>query len=270
MALVETYYPYNCFVDESIQERHGIKATGVSAYLAPFERWMKFEEEWHGILRHFKVPPDGKDGHNQPFMHMTDFLARKEQFRNDWGVEKRNDFMERVTMTISEHTVVGVSVSVIDSQFERILPSDAQGFWREPYFFCLWGVLTTLMGMEEHYEGMVLPSPFWFLFDPKPKAQRFAGALFSAVKVLNKTPEKFGQMGFGEMWRTPEIQAADILAYESVRRRCDREQNPKSAIRKSLQTLVRKQRVLLIEMEEANLARYVEFVRRKPEIGNGH
>src|SRR5260370_3100987 len=82
LAVVEVYYPYNCFVDESIQERYGVKATGVSAYLATFDNWMKFEEEWRGILDHYKIPLDGKEGHHQRFMHVTDFIARRRQFKH--------------------------------------------------------------------------------------------------------------------------------------------------------------------------------------------
>jgi len=33
LAVVETYYGYNAFVDESMQERYGINTTGVAAYV---------------------------------------------------------------------------------------------------------------------------------------------------------------------------------------------------------------------------------------------
>jgi len=217
-AVIEVYYPYNAFADESIQDRHGIKATGVAAYLATFDNWLKCEEEWRGILRHYKVPLDGKKGHDEPFMHMTDFVAGKKQFHNDWPNAKRDAFMERLTMTISEHTILGVSVSVIDQDFQQALDSSALGFWREPYFFCLWGAITTFMGLDERYEGMALPYPLWFLLGDRQKAREFGARIFHSVRILNGHPERFGSVGFGDAWRTPQIQAADILAYEGVRR----------------------------------------------------
>ncbi len=262
LAVVETYYPYNCFVDESIQDRYGPKATCVSAYLATFEAWLQFEQEWRGILRHFEIPLDGKQGHDQPFMHMTDFIAGKRQFQNDWSHQKRDEFMERLTMTISEHTIVGVSVSVMDEEFERVLPADARGFWREPYFFCLWGMLTTFIGFEEHYLGMVLPKPIWFLFDPRQKAKQFASQIFYGVKSLHSDRDVFGQMGFGEMWKTPQIQAADVLVYESARRRVELRNNPSATMRPSLAKLLRKQRVSMRELNEESLRKYMEFVNR--------
>jgi hypothetical protein len=55
LAVIETYYRYNAFVDESMQERHGIRATSVAAYVATFDRWLKFEEEWYSMLNSFQV-----------------------------------------------------------------------------------------------------------------------------------------------------------------------------------------------------------------------
>ncbi len=263
-AVIETYYPYNAFVDESIQERHGIKATGVAAYVATFDNWLKLEQEWRGILDFYKVPLDGKKGHDQPCMHMTDFIARKVQFENDWSDQKRNDFMERLTMTISEHTIVGISVSVIDADFERALDSGARGFWREPYFFCLWGTMTNVMSLDDRFEGMAIPYPLWFLLGDRQKARAFGAELFHAARVLNGHPERFGSVGFGAAWRTPQIQAADLLAYESARRRIELKNNPKVAMRPSLKKLIRKDKVLLMEMNEQNLRKYMQFVSDAP------
>jgi len=153
--VIETFHRYNAFIDESMQERHGLKVTSVGAYVGTFDRWLKFEEEWYGILKSFEIPLDGKPEHTLPFFHMTDFLARQKQFANDWSDNRRDQFMERLTMTISEHTIVGVSVSVNDAEFERVLPPDAHGFWREPYFFCVWGALQSLSIMERISRNLI-------------------------------------------------------------------------------------------------------------------
>jgi hypothetical protein len=99
---IKTSYPYNAFVDESVQERYGLKITGVAAYVATLENWLRLEGEWMRILRKFGMPLDGKEGHDQPFWHTTDFGARRKQFENDWPHEKRDALMERLTMTASE------------------------------------------------------------------------------------------------------------------------------------------------------------------------
>lgn len=258
---IEKFYPYNAFVDESIQERYGLKATGVAAYVATFSRWLELEKEWRGILNRFEVPLDGKAGHDQPFWHTTDFIAGKQQFQNDWSHEKRDELMERMTMTASEYTTVGVAVSVNNAEFERLLPDDARGFWRDPYFFCVWGMLQSLSTMEERF-GVVIHKPLWFLFDPRQKARQFAGEIFYTVKSQSTHPEMFGEMGFGEMWRTPQIQAADLLVYEATRHLIEYQHDQSVGLRKSLQTLGRKKNLFVVEVDEERLRAYVEFARR--------
>jgi len=50
------FYPYNAFVDESIQDqRYGIKANGVAAYVATFDNWLHLEKEWRQILANWSV-----------------------------------------------------------------------------------------------------------------------------------------------------------------------------------------------------------------------
>jgi len=198
-----------------------------------------------------------------PYFHMTDFLARRRQFANDWSDEKHNQFMERLTMMASEHTIVGVSVSVNDEQFERVLPVEAQGFWREPYFFCVWGALQSLSIMERISRiSLELAKPIWCLFDPRQKALEFAVRIFRVVKTQSEQPGTFGEMGFGEMWRTPEIQAADLLVYEGARHLIEKQHNPNAPMRASLQRLGRKQKLFMVEVTEESLRAYVELSRR--------
>lgn len=264
MALVETIYPYNAFLDESIQNRHGATIVGVAAYVASFDRWLALEVEWRGILKRFEVPLDGKEGHTEPFFHMTDFIARRAQFDNDWWNEKRDAFMERLTTAASEHTVAGVGVCVNAEEYDRVLPKEIQGFWREPYFFCVWGVMQTLSTLEERF-SIVLPTPIWCLFDRRQKARRFAPEIFYTVKDQSKSPTTFGQMGFGEMWNTPQLQATDLLVYEATRRKVDCDHEPSIAMRQSLTTLARKKKLLLVDVTEDGLRAYVEFARKAQE-----
>jgi hypothetical protein len=116
---------------------------------------------------------------------------------------------------------------------------------------------------------MISPAPIWFLFDPRQKALSFATRLFHAVKKIANDSSKFEEMGFGDMWKTPQIQAADILVYESVRRRCELQHNPRARMRPSLNKLLSKNRVLLQELEESSLYKYIEFVRRSGTSSEG-
>lgn len=257
LAVIDVIYPYNAFVDES----YGSPVAGVAAYVSGFDRWLKLEEEWRGILAKFEVPLDGKPEHLEPFFHTTDFIARKKQFENAWQDAKRDELMARLTTTASEHTVLGVGCCVNQQEYQRGLPDDIRGNWREPYFFCIWGVLGILLGLEDRYP-VTLPKPLWFLFDQRKKSVKFAAEIFYTVKRLRDKTGTFGSMGFGEMWNTPQLQAADLLVYETTRSNLERAHNPSVDMRKSLKTLGRKKNLLLIDINEERLQRYVKFVRQ--------
>jgi hypothetical protein len=207
--------------------------------VATFDNWLKLENEWMGILRKFEIPLDGKEGHDHALM-------------------------ERLTMTASEYTTIGVSVAVNNEHFQQILPLDVRGFWRDPYFFCAWGLLQSLSTMEERWTfDLGKHKPLWFLFDPRQKARQFAAEIFYNVKSQSKQPNTFGEMGFGEMWRTPQIQATDLLVYEATRHKLEYDHDQSVGLRRSLDTLGRKKRLFAVEVDEEQLRVYVEAAQRK-------
>jgi hypothetical protein len=260
LALVETIYPYNAFADESQQARFGRSVFGVAAYVAAFDRWIELEQRWREILHHFKVPLDGHPEHTEPFFHMTDFIARKEQFKNDWSDSKRDSFIELLTGIASDHTVTGVACCIDIDEYRRVLPDDVQDKFREPYFFCVWGVLSALSGLEDRFPIVLPNKPLWFLFDRKKKATKLASEIFYTVKEL-RANHVLGEMGFGAMWNTPQLQAADLLTYEAIRRSLEERDDPERPRRKSLQRLDRKGNLHFIHLNEDRLKRYIELVR---------
>jgi hypothetical protein len=259
LVMIQTFYPYNVYADESGQERFGRRVFGVASYVATFDRWLQLEERWREILAKFEVPLDGKPEHTEPFFHMTDFIARKKQFDNGWLDAKRDEFIELLTMTASEHTVAGVACCVDEEEYRRVLPADIQAQFREPYFFCVWGILSSLAGMEDRWP-ITLPKPLWFLFDRKKKAVQHAASVFYTTKTL-RANNVLESMGFGETWKTPQLQAADLLTYETVRRSLEERHDPSTPLRKSFQRLSRKKNLFVIHMNEDRLNRYVELAR---------
>jgi hypothetical protein len=157
-------------------------------------------------------------------------------------------------------------VTVNNEHFERILPSDVLGSWRDPYFFCAWGVLQSLSIMEEKWTiDLETHKPLWFLFDPRQKAKRFAAEIFYTVKSQSTKPDTFGYMGFGEMWRTPQIQATDLLVYEATRHKIEYDHDQNVGLRTSLRTLGRKGRLYAVEVNEEQLQAYTVAAQRKQQ-----
>lgn len=267
LAMVEIYYPYNAFVDESRQSRFGPAIYGVAAFVATFDRWLELEQRWREILHKFEVPLDGKPDHTEPFFHMTDFIARQKQFANDWSNDKRNEFIELLSRTAADHTVVGVACCVNEEEYQRVLPADIQEQFKKPHFFCIWGVLSSLAGLESRW-SIALPTPLWFLFDRKKKSVEHAARVFYTTKQL-RANAVLGEMGFGSMWNTPQLQATDLLVYEAVRRSAEERHDATLKARPPLQQLSRKGNLFIIHMDEERLSRYVELAREAEKVAMG-
>jgi hypothetical protein len=98
------------------------------------------------------------------------------------------------------------------------------------------------------------------MFDRKQKAVGLGSTIFSTTKNL-RANQVLGQMTFGEMWNTPQLQATDLLTYEAVRRSLEERHDPSTPIRRSLQRLGRKGNLYLIHLDEERLRRYLQLVR---------
>jgi hypothetical protein len=85
--VIEIFHKANTYVDESIRRDRGTGQwfCAVTAYVATLEAWIQAEKEWQGVLDHFGVSE----------FHLTDFLGRYQEFKNDWSDAKRDQFMER-------------------------------------------------------------------------------------------------------------------------------------------------------------------------------
>ena len=151
--------PYNVFVDESVQNRHGEDALAVTGYVASFEEWIELEREWRQVLAYYKIPG--------PF-HMTDFIARKGRFANDWTDQKRNEFIGRLAETAEQHTIAGIGCCILRSDYEKALPTNIIERWGDPYFFLTFSFLSVLLGLPKRHR-LTFPKPLYCLFDRKKK-----------------------------------------------------------------------------------------------------
>jgi len=169
-VVIEVFHKANTYVDESIRfdRENNQWLCCVSAYIAPFDSWITAEIEWQSVLDSFKVSE----------LHLTDFLARKAEFQNDWSNGKRNLFMERLCTIASEQPIMGAGCAISQRDWETGLSDSLRDEWKDPYYFCLYGMLS-LIRSKALRDRASLPLPLFFLFDNKPK---FEGA---ALKILS-------------------------------------------------------------------------------------
>src|SRR5271166_3710264 len=108
--------PYNVYIDDSTQYRYGKRIVGIGAYMGTFESWVRFEGDWRGVLSRGPFP----------YFHTTDFLARKPPFDNGWSNDQRNEFMERVTTTVSEYPTFGFNAALVCDEYDNLFPRHLQ------------------------------------------------------------------------------------------------------------------------------------------------
>jgi len=126
------------YVDESVQYQHVTgeakprRLYAVTGYIATFNRWLKLEHQWQEVLDHFGSPP----------FHLTEFMARQGDFKDlGWSDDKRNEYIELLCGIAAEHTIMGVGCGIYESDYTRALPRDLRYAWRDPYYFCIYGML---------------------------------------------------------------------------------------------------------------------------------
>src|SRR5260370_30562077 len=105
---------------------------------------------------------------------------------------------------------MGAGCGIFQDDYERALPADLREGWQDPYYFCIYGMLSIIRGAEARL-GKTLPKPLYFLFEEKKK---FAGAalrLFGDFKDKYNQDGLFGDAAFGSKKKYKPLQAADLL-----------------------------------------------------------
>ncbi len=259
LAVIQIVQPWNAYIDESGQSRHGKEAVAVAGYVATFDSWIRLEKEWNQVLEHAfrdsSVPADRR------FFHMTDFIARQKQFDNDWSNEKRDLFIERLATIAMQSTIMGFGAALLKEDYESALPLDIRDQWRDPYYFLVFNCLSAFMKAAK-WNRLELPRPVNVLFDNKPKFTGFATALFYAVKQHKDPDQVLGDAAFGSKIEHSPLQAADLLVYKVARWIIETEHDPTRKVRKSLDLLRRKLNIAIAFPSVQRLKLYADFVRR--------
>lgn len=220
----------------------------------------------HAVLpdsKLFKVPILDPEKQTKPFFHMTDFISRQKQFRNDWTDDTRNAFVGRLSTLASENTILGVGCGLIREEYEHSIPVDIRGEWRDPWYFLVFSCLSTLVGVQKIYQ-VAVPSPIYCLFDCKNKFVEMAGRIFYATKDDQEIDSKrlLGEMAFGSKEEIPPLQAVDLLAYSVVRNWVEEQHNPDKHF-KTYEVLNSRRTLFTPFLRSQHLRTYVEFVRRR-------
>jgi len=239
------------------------EVVGVAGYLATYERWTAFENEWNQAMHLYCVDD----------FHMGEFEGHWNEFadNNYWTPDIRERLISRVCQMCQEHSVFGVGCVISRDQYETDLPTDMQTDLRDPYYYCLYSCMSMLLNYRND-DRLTNIKPINFLFDNKKGRFRlgntmvtweaFAQELYQRVKAgLDDTGEVLGELSFGKRQDYPQIRAADLLVYECGKLRRQWLNEPQRPLRKSMRALLKSQNMLITFQTAVKLRNFVRVVR---------
>lgn len=186
------------YFDES-GKHTGSQAVVVAGFLSTDDRWRALEREWNGVLQ-----PNGLE-----FFHMTDYENRQKVYA-EWSPAKRRDVIKRLLGIMKRDLLMGFEAVVLTSEYES-LDADDKAILGSPYVLCAeW---CTHLVSEYLTKGN----------SPDRVAYFFEGGAYGASELLlrNRSPKwrewhRVLALSFLDK-KQPQIQAADILAYEACK-----------------------------------------------------
>jgi hypothetical protein len=180
----------------------------VGGYQASAEQWREFSRNWDEVneIEHFGI------------FRMSDFVARKQQF-TQWDDTKRQRIVEKLMNIINTRTLCGFAYAVIKADFDRVVPPDLRArLGGNHYAFTVMACTGAIRDWREKY---AIDVPMDYIFEKGTKGEgEVMKMLGQAAKQLG-VYEALGLMPDGFSFqpknRLVQLQAADMLAYESYR-----------------------------------------------------
>lgn len=200
----------------------------VGCCLSTVEEWRKLGVRWKSELK--RKP-------RIPFFHMTDYESRHRYF-SDWSNVMRVKRLQRFHQIMKDHIKYHFSGTVNRADIDTIF-SKRKG--KQPlldyYFF---GTVVCMDAISTWCEKNQYDKPIHYVFAHLDKQGSYFDEWFA--HCLN-TPELRKRYRLASMWArgimkdVPQLQAADILAYEMNKRAVNEFGEGKNFVRKSLDNL---------------------------------
>lgn len=194
----------------------------IAGYIAGATDWKHFAAEWNQLL----------SGENITHFHMTDFESRHGEFIG-WDDQRRIRVIKRAIEIIHRRTIKGFSCSVNKDDFDDLIPEFIPG---SAYVLCLVDCMTKC----DHWakEGNRQEPIACFL----EQGGGYVSEINRIRQVFLETDSShIHSLTLAKKTAHPQLQPADILAYESYKYWINKEiKDNNRPIRKSFQLLLRK------------------------------
>jgi hypothetical protein len=188
------------YFDES--ESEGKKVFVLAGWAAPAETWREFEVAWKATL----------DAFGLRCFHSVDSAHRKREFAG-WATERQRNLMNALVGALESRPMLGLSLRINLEDYDRLTKVHGPR-WHRPYFLALWHCTVCVAEIARHFGE----PDTTFVFAHQPEWSGRVPGHYGRMKDLN---ELYGTGSYGALRidmpaQTPGLQAADLLAYESV------------------------------------------------------
>jgi Protein of unknown function (DUF3800) len=233
----------------------------LSVYIAQVERWATLETDWKTILE--KAGMRDGEGKLLPF-HMADFESRIKPF-DTWEDDKRKNVLGALIETIHAADAYGFSVALPMVQYQKLninshLPMDHKLHRVMQYMICFYSLHVPLMKLAE---TLRLPEPIPVVMD---RNNVTAGMVQSVMDQFYENDQEISKFIDTPVFRDKSIfipiQAADILAYESMKHRDNQILSSGRRVRTSYDLLLGdRRRHKSLDYDEENAPRLIAMMR---------
>lgn len=182
----------------------------VAGLISSTDNWARLERDWESALADAGMPC-AADGKPLPF-HMTDFETRYGKFTetSGWTPQRKSELVGRLIGIIGRRVRARFSCSILMEEWYRLKPADTR-MRQLPYGMCTAACSAAIAEWVHKYGNCEAVA---YLFEGGTMGE---GAMFDAFDDIARKglAEKYyvGSRTKGDK-RRPELQAADILAYE--------------------------------------------------------
>lgn len=171
-------------------------AVSVGGFVAEKARWLQFDEAWRGTLGYFGIA----------WFHMADFEAGRGPFRG-WGTRRKDKLLNRLIEIVRSHAAADFSQIVPMDDYHAVNELYAlEEYLGTPYAMAGRGLIRLLNNWQsrqsEHDHARSLN------FDDGTKHK---GDL---IDIYQR--DRIPLPGFLDKKQTPALQAADLLAWETL------------------------------------------------------
>ena len=195
------------YCDESVDARTP-RVFSVSGYLGRAPDWFDLERRWRIALREEALDATG--------FHMAPCEAgRKAPYLV--SREERDRLQRRFIGIITDTKLWGYAIAIEEEAYRRVVTGPKAGDYTKPYYLAFQAVIERMSLVLEQAQ-FPKSERVAFVFDQQQEYQGKAMALYEMLQQSTVNyGHRLGSLTFDNRFASLQLQAADVLAYESMR-----------------------------------------------------